>query len=229
MDVFGTALLNYYHSDAPEILWLHNKFSAPEEMPIDLFFRDETEMPDMEIQAMRLCKGKVLDVGAGVGSHALFLQEAGFDITALEISSIACVIMKERGIKQILNYDFFSYQEEKYDTILMLMNGIGLVGNLDKLPELLKHCKLLLKEGGQILFDSSDISYLYDDIPRPKNNYYGEISYRYKYKGIMGDWFDWLYVDKHTLKKYAAKEGLKLEILFEDENDQYLARLICSL
>lgn len=228
MDVFGTALLNYYHNDTPEILWLHNKFSAPEEMPLDLFFRDETEMPDMEIEAMRLCKGKILDAGAGVGSHTLYLQEQGCDITALEISSIACAIMKQRGIKQVLNYNFFSYQEEKYDTILMLMNGIGLVGNLDKLPLLLQHCKSLLKEGGQILFDSSDISYLYDDIPRPKNRYYGEISYRYKYKGIMGKWFDWLYVDRHTLKKHADQEGLSLEILLEDENDQYLGRLTCS-
>lgn len=225
MDVFGTALLNYFNHDNLEILWLHNKFSSPEEMPVDLFFRDETEMPDMEIDAMKLCKGSILDVGAGVGSHTLFLQENGYDVSALEISSIACAIMRERGIKQVLNYDFFSYQDKKYDTLLMLMNGIGLVGSLDKLPDLLRHCKMLLKDGGQILFDSSDITYLYQDIPMPKEKYYGEISYRYKYKGIFGEWFDWLYVDKQTLKRYAAKEGLKLEILLEDEHDQYLGRL----
>lgn len=225
MDVFGSALLDEFNNDAVEVLWLNNSYGEPEEMPVDVFYRDESEMPEMEHHALNLCRGQILDIGAGVGSHALVLQKRGFDVTAVEISTIACSIMKQRGVKQVVQADFFSYQDKRYDTLLMLMNGIGFAGSLEKLSDLFKHCKLLLKEGGQIIFDSSDISYLYEDLPVPRDKYFGEVSYQYEYKNAKGDWFDWLYVDKQTLSKVTEILDLKLEIIVEDDQDQYLARL----
>lgn len=225
MDVFGSALQDQFNNDAAEILWLHNSYGEPEEMPVDVFFRDKTEMPELELYALRRCMGKILDIGAGVGSHTLALQQSSLDVSALERSSIACSIMKQRGVKQVINKDFFSYQNEKYDTLLMLMNGIGLVGNIKKLPMLLEHCRNLLKEGGQIIFDSSDISYLYTETPIPEGKYFGEVSYQYEYKGAQGEWFDWVYIDKKLLASIADKFEYNCEIIFEDGHDQYLARL----
>lgn len=170
MDVFGSALLDQFNNDATEVLWLHNSYGEPEEMPVDIFFRDKTEMPDLELYALKRCRGKILDIGAGVGSHALTLQQSGFDVSALELSAIACTIMKQRGVKRVIKNNFRSYQDEKFDTLLMLMNGIGLAGNIEKLPVFLEHCRNLLKEGGQIIFDSSDISYLYAGTPIPEEN-----------------------------------------------------------
>ncbi|MFD2163447.1 class I SAM-dependent methyltransferase [Paradesertivirga mongoliensis] len=225
MNVFECALSDQFNNDAADVLWLHNTYGGPEEMPVDVFFRDPEDMPEMELYALSLCKGKILDVGAGVGSHALVLQKAGLDVTALDISKTACDISKLRGLSQVINLDIFSHDSQKYDTILMLMNGIGLAGRLERLPALLEHCQLLLNKGGQILFDSSDISYLYDDVPFPDNKYFGELSYKYQYKGISGDWFNWLYVDKQTLEIYAAESGFKFQLLMEDDMDQYLGRL----
>ena len=225
MDVFECALLDQFNNDAADVLWLENTYGEPEEMPVDLFFRDENEMPEMELYALKMCKGRVLDIGACVGSHALILQNVGLDVTALELSATACSISKQRGIKQVVNCDIFNYKDQKYDTLLMLMNGVGLAGTLVKLPDLLEHCKSLLNKDGQIIFDSSDISYLYDDIPFPESNYFGEISYRYKYKEMKGGWFNWLYTDQSTMSRVAQKLNLKFEILFEDTFDQYLARL----
>lgn len=225
MDIFECALSDQFNNNAASVLWLHNNYGEPEEMPVDVFFREEDEMPEMELFAMGQSKGKILDAGAGVGSHSLVLQQAGYDVTALEISATACSIARQRGVGQVVNRDIFNYIDQKYDTILMLMNGIGLAGSLEKLPLFLEHCKQLLNSGGQILFDSSDISYLYDDIPLPQNKYFGEISYRYEYKGICGDWFDWLYADKDTVRKVARHHNLKFEVLHEDALDQYLARL----
>lgn len=225
MDVFGSALLDEFNNDAAEILWLHNSYDEPEEMPVDVFFRDESEMPEIELEALRLCNGKVLDIGAGVGSHSLVLQERGFDVTALEISSIACSILKQRGLNKIENIDLYSFSGKKYDTLLMLMNGIGLAGTIQNLPQLLQHCKSLLNKGGQIIFDSSDISYLYEDLPQPKNKYLGEICYRYEYKGNKSNWFEWLYVDKATMKDLVKQAGFEMKVICEDENDQYLAKL----
>jgi SAM-dependent methyltransferase len=224
-DVLGQAISDFYNQQLPGKLWIHNKYGKKEEMPIATYFRGSAEMPDLELIALENCKGKVLDIGAGAGSHALLLQEKGLDVTALEISEKAVDVMRLRGVKKVIHQDVFSYTSGAFDTLLLLMNGIGLTGSIELLRQFLSHSKKLLKPSGQLIFDSSDVAYLYDhDIPE-MNNYYGEIMYNYEYKKQKTDWFTWLYIDQQLLAKTAEEEGWKTEILFEDEFDQYLAKL----
>ncbi|WP_316790054.1 class I SAM-dependent methyltransferase [Pedobacter frigoris] len=225
MDVFGEALKDQYTKPPAETLWVHNSYDEPEEMPVDIYFRDEDEMPEMELKALELCKGKILDVGAGVGSHALILQNRGFDVTGMDISAAAVTIMKQRGLKQAIEGNILTYKAATYDTLLFMMNGIGLTGSIPGLKSFLKHVKGLLNPGGQLVFDSSDLSYLYQEVAFPLNGYYGEVSFRYEYKSVKGNWFKWIYVDQKTLIDIAKQQGWHTEIIFEDENDQYLARL----
>ena len=225
MDILGDALTDHYTKNDGQILWLNNNYDEPEEMPVDVFFREEEEITFLETEALNQCRGRILDVGAGVGSHALILQNRGLDVSALELSTGACTIMHSRGVEKIHPINFYSFENERFDTLLFMMNGIGISGTLENLPYLFNHCKKLLNPGGQLLFDSSDISYLYSDIPYPKNKYYGQVSYQYQYKGMKGDWFDWLYIDQSMLKKVSKAAGFVLSILFEDEQDQYLAKL----
>lgn len=225
MDIFGRALRDYFDEKPVSTLWLYNTYGEPEEMPIDIFFRDIEDMPELERLALKHCKGKILDVGAGVGSHALLLQSNNMDVTALEISSGACQIMKERGVKNVVNEDFFSYSAGTFDTILLLMNGIGLCSQLSNLDTFLKHARELLAPKGCLVFDSSDLSYLYQTQPYPKDHYYGEIGYQYQYKNELGDWFQWLYVDQYTLKEVAEQEGWNCELLLMEATDQYLVKL----
>jgi SAM-dependent methyltransferase len=225
MDVFGEALKDQYTKPPSETLWVHNSYDEPEEMPVDIYFREESEMPDLELKALRLCKGKVLDVGAGVGSHALILQKRGFDVTGMDISAPAVAIMKQRGLQKAIEGNILQYKDDTYDTLLFMMNGIGLTGTIAGLTSFLKEVKSLLKPGGQLLFDSSDLSYLYQEVAFPASGYYGEVSFRYEYKGLKGSWFKWIYVDQQTLKSLAKKQGWMVEIVFEDDQDQYLARL----
>lgn len=224
MDIFGTALSNFYKNNASDPLWLHNSYGAVEEMPIDIFFRTDEEMPMLEHKALSLCYGKVLDVGAGVGSHSLILQEMGFDVTAIDISADAINIMKQRGVKKAFEQNIF-LTTEKYDTLLFLMNGIGLTGTLAGFIDFLQQAKALINPNGQLLFDSSNISYLYEDQPKPENKYFGEVSYCYEYNTQKGKWFNWLYIDQETLIYTAKENGWQCEIIFDDGEDQYLARL----
>lgn len=224
MDIFGKALTDFFRKGQYDTLWLHNSYDEPEEMPVDVFFRNESEMPDLEIEALRLCKGTVLDVGAGVGSHSLYLQQQGFDVTAIDISGAAVDVMKARGVTNAINQDVFTVTS-RFDTLLLLMNGIGLSGTLNGFENFLLKAKELLNADGQLIFDSSDISYLYEDLPKPTNKYFGEISYQYEYQHQKGEWFDWLYLDQHTLTAASTALGWHCEIVCEDENDQYLARL----
>ncbi len=226
-DVYGEALYDLHTLQAlKEPLLLHSSYGDIEEMPVDVFFRDEEDFPELEHIALALCDGKVLDVGAGVGSHALHLQQKGFTVDALEHSPMACKIMRERGVKQVIQENFFNLSNQRYDTLLFLMNGIGLAGTIAGFRELLRHSKGLLSEKGQLLFDSSNIAYLYEEyrIPRPEH-YLGEIKFQYEYKGVRGKPFDWLYIDQDELIKIAREENWVVQILFEDDNDQYLVRM----
>lgn len=225
MDVFGKVLRDHYQERQKGKLWLHNSYGMPEDMPVDIFYRTKNELTELESMALELCEGKTLDIGAGVGSHALILQNQGIDVTAIEISESACDIMRKRGVKKVINTDVLQFESEQFDTLLMLMNGIGLCGDIKGLHSFLDYLKRLLLPGGQVIFDSSDIAYLYKADEFIASNYYGEISYQYEYQKVKGNWFKWLYVDFAMLKKIAEEIGWQCEMIYEDDMDQYLARM----
>ena len=224
-DVLGQAMHDYYFKNKTDKLWIHNNYGEPENMPVKIYFRSQNKMPKLEQMALTLCKGNVLDVGAGAGSHTLALQEEGFAVTAIDISSKAAEVMQHRGVKNIKTGDVFSYIDETFDTLLFMMNGIGFTGNTNRLRLFLQHAKTLLKPNGQLLFDSSDVAYVYDYKLPDRETYYGEITYQYEYKNERTDWFTWLYIDRHLLAQIAGEEGWKTEILGEDIWDRFLVRL----
>jgi precorrin-6B methylase 2 len=228
MDVFGKVLKDHYLGRQKGKLWLHNSYGSPEDMPVDIFYRNKFEISELESIAIDLCKGKTLDIGAGVGSHALILQNNGIDVTAIEISEVACDIMQKRGVKKVVNKDIFQFDGEQFDTILMMMNGIGLCGDMEGLERFLEYLKKLIVPGGQIIFDSSDIAYLYKSDDFISSNYYGEISYQYEYQSVKGNWFKWLYVDFNSLEQIANKLGWDCELIFEDDMDQFLVRMVLA-
>lgn len=223
-DVLGQAVYDYHKNVFANKLWIYNKYGPREEMPVDIYLRNEDDMPDIEWLAIEKCNGKVLDIGAGAGSHALVLLERNIDVTALDISPLLAKVMRDRGVKNIAQTDIFEYSEGGFDTVLLLMNGIGLAGTLTRLKKLLGHFNTLLNPNGQILFDSSDVAYLFNN-NQPKDHYYGEIAYQYAYKGNRSAWFSWLYVDEKTMIDIASECGFDMNVLLEDEYGQYLARL----
>lgn len=226
MDILGQAIADFYNNNRRFKLWVHDNHGPKVEMLVEHYFRDEDSMPELELTALRLCKGKVLDIGAGAGSHALWLQERGFDVTALDISPLAVATMQSRGLKHAVRQDIYEFAEQKFDTLLLMMNGIGLTSSIDGLRRFLNHAATLLLPGGQLLFDSSDVAYLYEEEGIPQaDTYYGEIRCRYEYKAQKTDWFTWLYIDQDMLRTIANEEGWSMEVLFEDNDDQYLTRL----
>ncbi|MBO6497592.1 MAG: class I SAM-dependent methyltransferase [Roseivirga sp.] len=225
MDVYSKALADFYAGKTEDGLWLNTSYGDPEEMPLWYFFRSYDEMPDLEKMALSVCEGRILDVGAGTGCHSLVLQHFDNEVTAIDTAAHAVSVMKESGLKNVLHQDFFELENQKFDTLLCLMNGLGFIGKLDRLESFLNKAEELLSEDGQIILDSSDISYLYENAQKPSDRYYGEVSFQYEYKGEKGEWFDWLYLDQNTLVDEADKLGWHTYILHQ-ENDQYLARLI---
>ncbi len=200
MDVFGRAFRDYVAGDQSGIIRVHSDITEPEDLPVSYFFRSWDEMPEWEKMMLNRAAGHVLDIGAGAGSHALELQSRGLPVDAADVSPGASEIMRERGVKEVYCRDFFEIRNRQYDTLLFLMNGIGIAGTLDGLRKLLKHAASLLMPGGEILIESTDLMYMYEDedgsyrIPMG-DHYYGELQYRLEYKGLKSSPFPWIFVD----------------------------------
>lgn len=227
-DPIGSAIHDYAVSKKPADIIVSSDICEDDIIPVEVLFRKLDEMPELEQLALERTKGSVLDVGAGAGVHSLELMDRGHKVKAIDISKGAVTYMKKQGIdaEQI---SFLTFKEGQYDTILLLMNGIGIAGKLSNLERTLKHAKSLLNEGGRILCDSSDIKYLYEDEDGSmwidlNTEYYGNFRFQMKYKKEKGQWFDWLYVDFDNLFQAAKKVGLKASKI-HDENDHFLAEL----
>lgn len=227
----GAAILDHQRAHKTARLRVLSSMFEEDEMPVAHLFRTWKEMPRLEQEALSLAKGRVLDVGAGAGCHALCLQEKGMSVKAIDISPLSCEAMKLRGINEVECINLFdSRLEGSYDTILLLMNGTGIAGKLENLPTLFNRLKKLLNDGGQILIDSSDLKYVYEnedgsfDIDL-NGSYYGEVDYQMVYRGIKGEPFDWLYVDFPLLKTIAETCGLAADMIVEGDHYDYLARV----
>ena len=141
-DIFGQALLDYQNNDYTEDIVTKSSLDEEDILPLPYLFRSFDEMPPIEQKALQLCKGKVLDIGAGAGSHSLYLQNKGFDVTALDSSKGSTDVCKLRGIKKAVHGSLLDYADSSFDTLLMLMNGIGLVGEIGSLTDYFSHLKM---------------------------------------------------------------------------------------
>lgn len=226
----GAAMHDYLNGEKSAEILVYADVAEPDPVPMAYFFRSWKQMPTSERTAIELSRGKVLDIGAGSGCHALVLKERGIDVLPMDISAISVEVMKNRGLDNALQADIFQFAGGPFDTLLLLMNGIGVAQTLNGLALFLKHARTLLAPGGQILLDSADISYMYEEQDGStrydlKREYHGEILYWVEYNGQVGDPFYWLYIGKETLAEHAKKHGFNCEILVEEANNHYLARL----
>ena len=230
-DPMGAAIADYFKRHKADRLRVFSSQFDEDEIPVEELFRTEKQMPLLERTALQMATGRILDVGAGSGCHSLTLQEAGKEVHAIDISPLSVEVMKQRGVRSVSQTNLFNEQfADEYDTILMLMNGSGIIGKLENLPDFFRKMKLLLRPGGCVLMDSSNLSYLFEEedgsiVINLAGDYYGEVDFQMQYKNVKGDSFDWLYIDFQTLSIYAAENGFKAELVKEGTHYDYLAKL----
>jgi SAM-dependent methyltransferase len=230
-DILGKALLDYQNGNYTEDISTFSSLNEEDILPLPYMFRSFNEMPALEQKALQLCRGEVLDVGCGAGSHSLYLKNIGLSVTSLDASQGAIAVCRERGLKNTVHENLLNYQGQTFDTILILMNGVGLAGSLRGLEDFFSKLKSLLKTDGQILLDSSDIIYMFENDEDggfwiPDNvAYYGEVRFTMEYKNKKTKPFPWLYVDYNTIQRAANYSNLCCELVMEGEHYDYLARL----
>ena len=232
-DLFGKAILDFQTNNSPEDIVTETNISEADEMEVAYLFFFFYQMTKLEQEALQLSKGKILDIGCGAGSHSLHLQENSFDVTAIDISENAIKACQLRGLKNAKVQNLLDIEDEKFDTILLLMNGTGIFGTLNETSKYLQKLKSLLNPNGQILIDSSDIIYMFDEDDDgsylvPANQYYGELTFTISYKNETETAFPWLYLDYNTLQNVAHANGFNCELVIEGNHFDYLAKLTIS-
>lgn len=226
----GRAIADFQKNGVAGRLRVFSPQFEEDEIPVETLFREWDEMPAIEQKALQMAEGRILDVGAGAGCHALVLQDMKKEVEAIDISPLSVETMQERGVEHAMLKDFFDIKGEKYDTILMLMNGSGIIGSVDRLPDFFAHLDALLNEGGRLIMDSSDIRYVFEEddgsfVINLDDSYYGELEYQMQYKRVKGEPFPWLYIDFATLQYYAEEAGFEATLIETGEHYDYLARL----
>lgn len=228
----GRALFDYHHGDHAAAVRVRIEEGNADSLSMTEFYRDGEPFPDVEQVLLDECRGRVLDLGAGAGAHALALQDLGLEVTALDVLPVAVEIMSERGVRDARLGDLFAFDGDRYDTLLLLMNGIGVVGDLAGLDRFLDVAGRLITSGGQVLFDSTDLRRGADDEEREQcamrereGRYFGAVRMRMAYKGTEGEPYLWLFVDAETLAVRAARAGWDTEILHHEPTGEFAARL----
>ena len=226
----GHAVQDFFTHRKNRNIQVESDIAEDDVIPSEYLFRGRSEMPDIELKALGLCRGKVLDVGACAGTHSLLLQSEGLDVTALEISELCCDVMRQRGVKQVVADNFYYFDKGTFDTLLFLMNGIGIAGTVAGLENLLKKAYALLNDGGILVFDSSDVDYMYYDEDGSKlinlnSSYHGELNYRMHFRKISGEMFPWLFIDFDTLVPIAKTFGFNCKLIQNGTHFEYLAVL----
>ena len=230
-DPMGAAISDYFNHHRADRLRVFSSQFEEDEIPVKELFRSIQSMPVLERTALQMATGRILDVGAGSGCHTLALQEMGKEVCAIDISPLSNEVMKQRGVKDSRLINLFDETfTETFDTVLMLMNGSGIIGTLNNMPAFFQQMKRILRPGGCILMDSSDLRYLFEEedgsmLIDLAGDYYGEVDFQMQYKDVKGDTFDWLYIDFQTLSLYASECGFKAKLIKEGKHYDYLAKL----
>jgi SAM-dependent methyltransferase len=218
----GAALRDFAagHLDAEVVV--RDEDDEEERTPARVFFRGPEEFSALEEAALELCRGRVLDAGAGAGCHSLVLQGRGLAVVAMDVAPEAVEVMRRRGVADARCADIFTLEGERFDTLLLMMNGIGLVGTLLGLDRFLREALRLLAPGGQILLDSFDTGV--SDPDRP-GRYAGEMRFRLEYAGMCGAVYEFVFLDFDTLRRHAERAGWRAESIWQEDEGHYLARL----
>jgi SAM-dependent methyltransferase len=227
-DPIGQAIADFVAHGFSENITVQSDLCDDDVLPVEYLFRPKDLMPKIEQKALSLAKGRILDVGAAAGCHAYYLKKKGYDVLAIDTSPGAVEHLQNLEIPA-QNIDFMEMTGE-FDTVLILMNGIGIAGELSNLPNFLTHLKSLLSKDGQALCDSTDLTYLYQEDDGSmwvdlNDSYHGEMQFKMIYKNSETEWFKWLYIDFDLLKEYAEKAGLKCELVKKGTSNNYLVSL----
>ncbi|MBU0953268.1 MAG: class I SAM-dependent methyltransferase [Nanoarchaeota archaeon] len=230
MDLFGYALYSSWKGiPAPPCAYERDDGSrAP--CNIGDYFTVSAE----DKQALRLARGRTLDIGCGAGSHALLLQRKGIEVLCIDTSSLALQVCRGRGCKRCRQMNIFRHKlhPSSFDTILLMGTNVGLAGTLDRCKRLFRICSELAKPGARLIVTSKDVrtrtnrqQVRYHRSNLEAGRFIGERRIRFTYGRKTGNWFKWIFIDPVTLRTTAHASGWEVESIINAQRGRYSAVL----
>jgi SAM-dependent methyltransferase len=215
----GAAARDHFEGRRPAVVRVHSVGGGAEDVDAACFFRNPGQMDAWELRALQLCDGRVLDIGAGAGCHALALQEQRLDVVAVDTCPAFVEVMMARGVVDARCMAPSEVDDGPFDRLLLLMHGLGIAGDADGLRWLLADAHRLVTADGMILLDSRDPGEACDEPGL------GVAELRLEYAGEMGPPFPWLFAGAEALERIAADVGWGTEVVLQEADGRYLARL----
>jgi ubiquinone/menaquinone biosynthesis C-methylase UbiE len=184
-----------------------------------------SEWSEHERLATKHVKGKVLDIGCGIGRVALHLQNLGFQVVGVDLAPGAIDACKHLGLREayVMSADQLEFPDAEFDTVILFGNNFGLLGEENKIIDMLKTLHRITSSEGVILAgavdveDTDDPEHLaYHDLNLSRGRPKGQIRMRVKYKEIVDDWVELRHAIPNEMESMANKAGWKLEKKYQD-------------
>lgn len=193
----------------------------------DAYLAPYRRWPSRQRRAMRLARGRVLDVGAGAGRVALHLQKKGLDVVAIDASPGAVKACRKRGVKKarVLRIEDVDDSLGLFDTVVMYGNNLGLLASKSKGRKLLRRLHKITTDRGRIIGEILDpypgappIHRAYHARNRKRGRMAGQIRIRIRYRDVATPWFDYLFLSRPELEELARGTGWRLVRTYEDDD-----------
>jgi SAM-dependent methyltransferase len=225
----AAALLDHYRTGRPRKVAATRADGVAFEIETGEYFTLEGELAELDRLALDSCRGRVLDVGAGAGRHALALQARGLEVVAIDVSPIAVSLCRARGVRDARVFDVMQLDSEqmmgRFDTIFFGMQTIGVAGGVGTLGRLLERLASVLAPGGELIVDSSALREAWEGDDSDRTPGRGEIVLSTRYRGWRGEPFPWLYLSERDLSTVAGDAGFAMETLGRVPSGEFLAAL----
>lgn len=225
----AAALMDHFETGKPRRVQATRADGVCFEIETEEYFTLEGQLASLDAQAMQRCCGRVLDVGAGAGRHALVLQEQGCEVVAIDVSPLCVSLCQERGVRDARLFDVLDLSMEaplgKFDTIFFGMQTLGVAGGVGALGTMLTRLRASLSPNGKIVADSSALREAWDGEVADTSASRGEIVLSTRYRGWRGEPFPWLYLSETHLREVAEEVGFKVETLVEDPGGEFLVEM----
>lgn len=230
-DAFGHALDDYLRfGEGHEIIEREDGYiDAASVAP---YFDPPARWSGYERRAMRYVRGRTLDVGCGAGRVMLVLQDRGHPVTGIDVSPLAVRVCVERGAKdaRLLRFAKVDASLGVFETVAMMGNNFGLLGEPDAARRLLRRLHRLMGPEGRIVATSNDVHRTTDPAHRDyqaenrrRGRMAGLIRLRIRYRNRCTPWFDYLMVSPEEMRTVVRGTGWQVRRIVSDGGAEYAA------
>lgn len=196
------------------------------------YFAPFEEWSATEREAIGHARGRVLDVGCGVGRVGLHLQERGHPVVSVDVSPLALEVARRRGVRDARELSVTALGRElgKFDTLVMFGNNFGLLGGERRARWLLRRFRVLTSPGARILASSTDpyrtddpAHHEYQALNRSRGRMPGQLRIRVRYKRYRTPWFDYLLASPDEAGELVRGTGWEVERIVDSGGPGYTA------